>query len=215
MWPFVMPATLLALMAGVAGTLTWLHAMIFLLEGLALAIAWQGGKDPLLDRAIHTIEGQFPVWPMLVLGMIVAIGGALTSLFGAWQMSKPFAFPAADLVVPALLGPILVIPLWAGETAHAHSHDPASSTTSAVGVVLLNLCFLLPIVILITLWKTGSPMVYSWLSWRVDTVSLLLLGFFLLPPALGRWRLGHAEGITLIGFYLVYLLMGIVVAVKV
>jgi Ca2+/Na+ antiporter len=215
LWPFVVPATLLVFMAGFAGVLTRAHAGIFLVEGLALLMAWNGRGDPSVDRAISAMEGKsLNLWLLGIAG-VVSIGGSLVALWGARQISEPYPMPAADLVVPAILGPILIIPAWVAEISHAHVHkQPAVATTTAVGIVLLNLCLLLPVMVLISVWKGQGPMIYSILSWRVDTVVLLVFGFILLPPALGRWRLGVAEGITLVGLYVVYVLMGIIVSTK-
>jgi Ca2+/Na+ antiporter len=214
-WPFVLPATLLVFMAGLTGGLTRAHAGAFLVEGIALLVAWNGMSDPTQDRAIGVMEGKSVNGWLLGIAGIVAMGGSLLALAGARQISRPYPMPAADLVVPAILGPILIIPAWVAEISQAHVHkQPGVATTTAVGMVLLNLCLLLPVIVLISVWKGEEPMIYSILSWRVDTVVLLVFGFILLPPALGRWRLGVAEGITLVGLYVVYVLMGIIVSSK-
>ena len=41
----------------------------------------------------------------------------------------------------------------------------------------------------------------------MDSVVLVVLSFALFPVAMGRWRLGQAEGLTLIAAYGVYVLM--------
>ncbi len=92
-----------------------------------------------------------------------------------------------------------------------------------MNVVLLNLCVLLPIVILLWYPLQSAPnmglgnaihvlgraeaLPFSWVTWRVDNVILVLLAFPLFPAALGRWRMGRPEGLTLIAIYAVYVLM--------
>ena len=48
-------------------------------------------------------------------------------------------------------------------------------------------------------------MPYPLTVWRIDTVLVLVLGFALLPLALGRWSLGRTEAGGLIVAYAVYL----------
>ena len=103
-----------------------------------------------------------------------------------------------------------------------------AAITTAVAVVLLNLCVLLPVVTLIWypaqmidakdwigsihhLAMSGlggsTPLPFSWVTWRVDNVVLVLLSFMLIPASLGRWKLGRTEGMTLIAVYAAYVLM--------
>jgi Ca2+/Na+ antiporter len=51
--------------------------------------------------------------------------------------------------------------------------------------------------------RAGLP--YPLGVWRIDTVLLVALGFFLLPVALGRWSLGRAEGYSLLVAYTIYM----------
>jgi len=53
----------------------------------------------------------------------------------------------------------------------------------------------------------STPLPFSWVTWRVDNVVLVLLSFMLIPASLGRWRLGRTEGFTLIALYAAYVLM--------
>ena len=102
----------------------------------------------------------------------------------------------------------------------------SSAATAALAIAMLNLCLLLPIVILLwharvsalpaihamaathpTVAISPAPLVYSVVHWRVDSIVLLLLALILLPAALDRWKLAKAEGAMLIGFYLIYVLV--------
>ena len=97
--------------------------------------------------------------------------------------------------------------------------------TAGIGVVLLNLCLLLPILALAPYvsafyravrfdrrlfvdWTTYAPnvTVFPLASWRVDSVVLIIVSVLFLPVAVGKWNLGREEGIVLIIGYCVYLL---------
>ena len=43
--------------------------------------------------------------------------------------------------------------------------------------------------------------------WRIDTVFLVAIGFFLVPIAIGRWTPGRREGFGLIIAYAIYVLL--------
>jgi hypothetical protein len=98
--------------------------------------------------------------------------------------------------------------------------------TSLIGVVLLNLCVLLPLVALTPYgwavldalrhsqrlaidWQSITPQatVFPLAAWRIDTVVLIVLAALQLPVAVGKWNLGREEGILLIGGYCAYLLV--------
>ena len=55
-----------------------------------------------------------------------------------------------------------------------------------------------------------GPLPLPLITWRVDVVVLVVLGFILLPTSLGRWRLGKAEGVVLITLYVLYVMLELV-----
>jgi Ca2+/Na+ antiporter len=221
LWPFVIPATLAPLLAGFSTDLQWIHALIFLCLGAALFLAWTeikrtSPKPTNLPIPVGKLNGF--LWIVLVaLGAIGATRGAL-------RAAGDLPYPASNVVVLAILGPLLVMPLIIRSSSLAQRQEAWAATSTGVGVVLLNLCLLLPIVILLryrieaSSWATLAqvpPLVFPLITWRVDNVILLLLAFVLLPAALERWRLGRAEGLTLLGLYVVYLLMEVAAVLQV
>jgi Ca2+/Na+ antiporter len=163
---------------------------------------------------------------ILVLCIGVAMVGAVAGVAGVVALAREFTTLSEMSPVVALLAPILVLPMLSGGAALANQQRANIAATMGVGVVLLNLCLLLPVIILIRkplqelhrnldgrfplrfdLIAGNSSLVFSWVTWRVDNVVLLVLAFILIPAALGRWRLGRAEGVTLIGLYAVYVIM--------
>jgi hypothetical protein len=226
-WAFALPAALLTLLAGFAGALNWRHALVLLIEGGALLLAWRELAGVVERKAGD--ESGIPRLRWINVGMCVLLSmiGGMAGVVGAVRMGGDFpAIPDVAMIV-AVLGPILVLPMLTGGAGLTHSNRGWAAITSAVAVVLLNLCVLLPVVVLIWypaqlqrgdflsgsihrimegLGKAG-PLPFSWVTWRVDNVVLVLLSFMLIPASLGRWRLGRAEGITLIVLYAVYVLM--------
>jgi Ca2+/Na+ antiporter len=236
MWPFVLPAALLTLLAGLAGELNWVDALILLVEGVVLLSVWRGiDEGSSAGVALEAREGEGAKRRRepgalnranLILCIGVAIVGAFAGVAGVVALSREFSQLSELSPVVALLAPILVLPMLSGGAALANDSRANVATTTGVGVVMLNLCLLLPVIILLRrpiqslhrnldgkfpirfdLFTGNSSLVFSWVTWRVDNVVLLVLAFVLIPAALGRWRLGRAEGVTLIGVYAVYVIM--------
>jgi Ca2+/Na+ antiporter len=118
----------------------------------------------------------------------------------------------------------LAMPMMYGAWRLAANHRGWAPVTTQVLVVLLNLCALLPVLIMIPyaaahvpglsrwagdalFWHEGLPkvLVFPAALWRVDNVVLVVMGVFLLPVSLGKWALGREEGAVLIAGYFFYL----------
>lgn len=267
-WPFVLPAALLALLAGLSGRLLWWHALVFAAEGAVLLPLWLD-RPALAEEKSTSDSGPHrrAIRSMNAL-LAVALGaiGAWLAVRGAVGVAHDMATSSTALITSTTLAPLLVIALIVDTTALARDGRASVAVSSTVGTVLLNLCVLLPAIVL--LWypiSTGfvptvpgiavstsapsvdlsgttttmpatspatkgsvatippasapamqpqaprsfaevSPMTYPMVTWRVDTVLLVLLGFLLLPISLGRWRLGRVEGMALIALYAIYVL---------
>ena len=99
-------------------------------------------------------------------------------------------------------------------------------------MTLLNLCVLLPAVVL-THYVRGivlamlsgarewsvihpqlTPMPFPLAVWRVDSVMLILLGLLLVPISLGRWSIRRSEGGALVLLYAAYLVMATILGVR-
>jgi hypothetical protein len=97
------------------------------------------------------------------------------------------------------------------------------AVTGLVGVVLLNLCLLLPMLAMAPYVKAirgmvnlsplvidihgYSPraMIYPWGVWRLDAMLLLIISAFFVPVGLGKWNLSRGDGVALSLAYLIYL----------
>jgi hypothetical protein len=227
-WPFALPAALLTLLAGFAGSLSWRQSIMLFIEGAALYLAWQelSAKQTVVAGDVNVPKEakrqSAPLrWATVAACILLSVIGAIAALLGAEHISQSLPAISDVATVAAFLGPLLVLPMLLSGAQLAQTERGWAAITSGVIVVLLNLCALLPIVIL--LWypaqhaqniagifhglATSSPLPFSWVIWRVDNVILILLAFPLFPASLGRWRLGRPEGFTFIALYAVYVLM--------
>src|SRR5262249_22566382 len=111
------------------------------------------------------------------------------------------------------------LPTLGTASAVAQRGHPGRALTALVGTVLLNLCALLPVCIFLWYvraiwssrpatwkdfpapWDTSLALPYDMLAWRIETVLLVVLGFCLVPVAMGRWSLGRLEsGLLVLGY---------------
>jgi Ca2+/Na+ antiporter len=235
LWLFTLPAALLVLLVGFAGHFAWQQALLLLIEGAALFFAWNE-LSAAGDAGLSV--GEVGVAPKprsgirklpainLMLCVCLAVVGAVAGILGAEHISRDLPQISDMASVVAVLAPLLVLPMLTGGAALAQKKRAWVATTSGVGVVLLNLCLLLPALILLwypancvhwigpefwhlklsPIWDV-TPMPFAWVTWRLDNVVLVLLSFVLVPASLGRWRLQRTEGLTLIVLYGVYVLM--------
>jgi hypothetical protein len=228
-WPFALPAALITLLAGFAGQLSWRQAIVFFVEGGALFFAWKelaANDSALIGEVAAAPSPPTPSalrWPILAVCILLSIVGAAGAILGVEHLSQAFPAISDIATVVAILAPLMILPILLSGARLAQTDRGWAAVTSGVIIVLLNLCLLLPIVIL--LWypaqnavglqlgpalrnlATATPLPFSWVTWRVDNVILVLLAFPLFPASLGRWRLGRPEGFTLIALYAVYVLM--------
>jgi Ca2+/Na+ antiporter len=180
-WPFVLPASLLALLAGMSGRVTGLDAIVMLIEGGVLLFVWMGREEPpaargadedsssstpLLDptptltlplstaRGNETSEAWDWEWVQLALAAGLVLSGAWAATTGTVRFAAAEVADIRQLVIVMVLSPLLVAPmvLW-GSTMGGSKRGPAAMS-SLVGVVLLNLCLLLPLTAL--LWYPVS-----------------------------------------------------------
>jgi hypothetical protein len=150
---------------------------------------------------------------------------------GAWSITQGTVRTASHLrgmSTSALAGSIvslaLVLPMTYGTWRRSSGARGWSPVTTQVGVVLLNLCALLPALILLPYLAVHVPQVSRWAGeamlwndrlpkllifptpmWRIDNVVLIVVGVLLLPVAIGKWSLGREEGLVLIAGYFFYL----------
>jgi Ca2+/Na+ antiporter len=251
----VLVAALLVFVAGFKGTLNWRDALALLIEGLVVLALWlDPGDSPddaaatprsILDDAARdaiplsyatpTPEGGWTVTRVILVTLELALVAALLWL-GAWAVTQGTVRSSALLrgmstsgLAASVVSLSMVLPMMYGTWRMSAGGRGWAPVTSQVGVVLLNVCALLPALILLPYLAARVPAVAHWAgdalawhedlpkllifppaAWRIDNVLLILMGVLLLPVALGKWSLGREEGLALIAGYFFYLTVTIV-----
>lgn len=258
-WPFVLPAALLSLVAGFSGEVTWVHALAMSVMGGAVYSAWREatGREA-IDRAAQPPAAGLPFaeavsaeplaarpQPAWVSALEVFLAVALAVLGGwaavgvATRVASSARFITTGLMTVSVLTPLLALPMLAAAPQDRAKSHTASMASTLVAVALLNLCALLPLLTLAWYVKSGiaaaatasvdgsyaanvitavrdqpKALPFPAIAWRVDAVVLTVLGFTMVPVALGRWALGRWEAIGLVAGYALYLVATAAVSVR-
>jgi len=221
-WPMVLPVGLLILMMGFHGSFTWVHGAMLLGLGGAMLGVWI--ERPQLDRMVPPREPA-PVKPargrLTLLAMILAVAGALAAAQGSASSASRALAP--DTLAATVLSPLLLLPALGAATTVAHRGQLGNVVTAVTGTVLLNLCLLLPVVIFVgaaravllhhlSIDAAAATTAFPLITWRVDTVLIVVLSFALIPVAAARWIPERFESMLLIGAYVGYLFVKMVFA---
>jgi Ca2+/Na+ antiporter len=254
LWPFLLVASLLVFVAGFKGSLNWHDAVALLIEGLIVFSLWTepaeysvSPHDTLTEsdlahedddpRAITlsyatraSDQDAWPVGRVAVLTFELAMIATLLWL-GGWAVAQGAVRSSTTLrgmstsgLAASVVSLALILPMMHGSWRMAAGGRAWAPVTAQIGVVLLNLCALLPALILLPYiaanvpaltrwsgdalaWHEGLPrlLIYPTAVWRIDNVLLIIMGVMLLPVALGKWALGREEGLALIAGYAFYL----------
>jgi Ca2+/Na+ antiporter len=217
LWPLVLPAGLFLLLAGFRGHFTWYHALMLLIMGGFFLAVWMERPSPEASPAVSNPPTP-TVDPWFILLAVLLAGS------GAWMIVRGAVASSARMLTPELLGatilsPLLLLPSLGAGTMLAQNGHADRAVTSLCGTALLNLCLLLPIVILIEFVIGaihGRPVSISFplITWRVDTILLVVLGFALVPIAAGRWIPQRIEAILLVILYAAYLVAETALSVR-
>ena len=222
-WPLVLPAALLVLLIGFRGNFTWVHAVMLLVMGASFLAVWMERPAANAQLAPAAAAASPRSWKgAIVIAIALAILGGWAAVKGAVATGEQSRMITAPLIATAVLSPLMMLPALGSATIAAHRGQIGNVITSLCGTVQLNLCALLPAVILFdafggavlhlsdatavasaggALPATPFPLV----TWRVDAVVLLLLSFALIPVAFGRWLPERLESMLLIMVYAAYL----------
>jgi Ca2+/Na+ antiporter len=222
-WPLVLPASLLVLLIGFRGNFTWVHALMLMAMGATFLGVWmeRPGADGGPPLAVPTESPSNHVG-LTMLAVVLAIVGGWAAVKGAIQTGEHSRMISAPLMATAVLSPLMMLPALGSATIAAHRGQIGNVITSLCGTVQLNLCALLPAVILIdalggtvlhlsnatAVAATGGALPatpFPLVTWRVDAVVLVLLAFSLIPVASGRWLPDRLESMLLIVVYAAYL----------
>ncbi len=173
LWAFLLPAALLALLAGFTGHFTLLHAAIFALEGLLLAPMWidsdaakSSARAGLFSRRCQPSRPRWARGAQGALGLTLAAMGTWAAVRGAVTAGSWMPTLSVGLVAAAMISPLLTLPMLSSHVHLASRGESAAATSATVAFVMLNLCALLPAIILA--WHLRAP---AW--WSAAGASIL------------------------------------------
>ena len=171
-------------------------------------------------------------WLEFALALALTLVGGWAMARGAAKLELSSRTFTGALAASAVLSPLLTLPVLGTTTRLAERGNAGSAVSTLVAMALFNLCLVLPLVIVTNSLLTGplapvsatattmpipldnayatastfgQPAPYPMMSWRIDTVLLVVLGFALIPWSLGRWVFSRAESAALIFGYALYL----------
>ncbi len=221
----VLPAALLVFLAGFHGELTIFHAVALALEGIVILLlrAPDQAADPSPLPRFGMLRSV-----QLILSLMLAFLGAWAAVRGVDHAGDAGPLVTAGLLSATFLSPVLVLPLLIASVDLVKRGQSWTAITSQVGLALLNICALTPLIIAFSYLRgfladhpwhlpqflqpfliAGGPVLLPVAVWRLDIVALIILGLFLVPPALGRWTVARSHGLGLICGYSIYLLLNV------
>jgi hypothetical protein len=225
-WAMLLPAALLAFLAGFRASISLFNAAAIALQGVCILLLWNDRTDPAPGPKPKPAAGRGMLFraAQTLIGLMLAAVGSWFAMHGIDRVAEGTEFASTGLLTTTLLSPLLVLPIIGSGTELAQHDDAALAVASQVGVSLLNICALLPILVLVSAvqqmlalqsWSTdgltGFP--FPLAVWRVDVVILIALGLFMIPVAIGKWSISKTQGAGLMLGYVIYLGLSILISV--
>ncbi|HZZ43412.1 MAG TPA: hypothetical protein VFE58_10785 [Tepidisphaeraceae bacterium] len=233
LWPFTVVVAILSFLVGLTGTLEPTHAILFFAEGIVLFLLWQDHPSSPTPDAPTPRRRIRPI--LLFLSILLTVVGAWATSRGAIDLSHTARFVTLGTVAATMISPMLILPMLGTGVTLAERGSPAAAVTTHIAIPFLNLCLWLPILIAGTYLYPAPPpppmpttqpttqpatqpeespelppapqLLFPILTWRLDTIVLLVLGLVLLPPAINRWPLARRDGIFMLLIYVAYLMV--------
>ncbi len=152
-WPLLVPAGVLALLAGFQRDLGWVGPAALAVQGLCVLLLWGEAAGPAAagEPPPVVVPGWMP-WPLRPVELLLAIGlagvGAYLALGGLTGAAAASEAATPGLLTATFLAPLVVLPIL-GTAAELSQRGPAAAGEAAsglVGVALLDACFGLPLV---------------------------------------------------------------------
>jgi hypothetical protein len=218
---------------------------MLLMLGLAVMNLWVGSVADDSSAAAgaqaeddepHVPSGgmRWTRWLQLALAFALAVVGAWAAARGAASAEQSARILTGVVLAGTVLGPLLTLPVLGSTAQLAERGHAGSALATLLAIVLINLCAVLPVIILTHYALTAfSPAVvaaatqpanlqqvnlravpFPLISWRVDCVILVVLGFAMIPLSLGRWTISRIEAGVLIFAYAFYLAMVAILSTK-
>lgn len=231
-WSFLVAPAALVFIVGMHGQLGWAEALLLLLEGgLVMGIWKERGRLEPWDQATQAMPGAHWGSSGLIrpLQIVTTLALVLLSAWAVLRGAEADSRYAAGTIAATLLSIAMVMPMISSGAALAGEGLGWAPLTAQVGLVYLNLCLLVPAVVLVSQarqWGGGvlmnvpatrrlvDPVLFPRVSWRLDALLLLILAVLLLPVAGGQVKLDRRVGGWLIVGYCVYLLHALIAGMR-
>ena len=213
-WSMVLPAGLLTLLAGFRGYFTLFHAVLFIVQGLAVLFAWTASPEVAPAGADVKRSNPFVAFANVIFWIVLTFVGAKIATAGIRDISSRVPHLTTGVLGVLMIAPALVLPMIGSALSLTQRGRGGAVISTSVDCVLLNLCVLLPITIIawqvISNWPASgfsgmmrgrlfdaptSPLPYPMAAWRIDAVMLIIFGAALLLISTKRWVPGRVEGL--------------------
>ncbi len=222
-WAMLVPASVMTFLIGIHGHISLLNAGLLAMLGICVLMLWNDPPPTAPTEPLPVAQvRQGWLLPVIQIPLALTLAGiaAWFDIRGIGLVSAHTDYATAALLSATLVGPLLVLPIIGTGTESAHLHQSASAISSQVGVALLNLCGLIPLVMMTACvhatiaghtpfsainFEFSYP--FPLAIWRVDVILLIVLSLLLLPVAMGRWSLSRGHGLMLMLGYLCYLVL--------
>ena len=149
-WGFVLPAAMILLLAGFSGRLSGMHALLLAVEGLAILSLWNARSEfDEIDAGVtdSASRGTLRRAVEFALVILLALLASWAGLRATLDVSRQIGLVSGGFVSALLVAPALVLPMIGSGMMLARANLYSGAVSASVGIVLLNLCFGLPLVI--------------------------------------------------------------------
>lgn len=146
-WSFLLPASVMALMAGFSARLTAMHAILLLAQGVFVMLVWSAQHE-------RVDEGRLfadPKIPLPGIRKAQLFGGILASLVAGWigvntanHISAETGIMSHGMIAAVVLSPLLLLPMIGTSSKLAQEGHVQEAIEGSVALALMNLCLLIP-----------------------------------------------------------------------
>ena len=196
----LLPVALLAFFIGFNGAIRPATAGMLVLEGVAIF--------PLCVRPVSRSAWRLSSIVQLIVALALVAASGWAAMSAAEGLARGGELFRSGVLPSLVLGPVVALPMIPAVATLAESGFSTAAIDALVMLVLCNLCAVLPLLAFF-----HPQITIPLLTWRLDTLLLLVVGMLLLPPSIGRWSLGRREGIALIVCFVAYLMITLIATI--
>jgi len=222
-WALLPAATTLAFAIGFRGNVGLFEAAVLAIQGVLVLGVWTDWREAgrwVEQAAVEAAPRRGQARGMRVIhitaALVLCVVAAWAATRGAEQLSRLDVRYSTSAIAATFLSVALVMPMIGTGVPPASRACGWSPLTAQVGVVYLNLCLLLPLVIVIArlmAWggaaSTQGPtnmVIFPRLTWRIDALAGVVLSLVFMALSAGRLKTDRQLAGGLVIGYCMYLL---------